>query len=86
MDRSTEVLSMRISFVFVFVLISAISFLMAEESTKSAGVFVPGSGEDGAVHIVYVDRPEGEDPEAFHIRTLASVVGGLGFLLFVLFY
>ncbi|XP_077241467.1 subtilisin-like protease SBT3.6 [Tasmannia lanceolata] len=38
-------------------------------------------GEDGnskmdsAVHIVYTERPEGEEPEAYHIRTLASVLG-----------
>ncbi|PKU72708.1 hypothetical protein MA16_Dca007428 [Dendrobium catenatum] len=49
---------------------------MAEESNKSAGGSIPGSGEDAAVHIVYVDRPGEEEPEAFHIRTLASVVGG----------
>ncbi|KAF6139434.1 hypothetical protein GIB67_026276 [Kingdonia uniflora] len=30
---------------------------------------------DAAVHIVYVDKPEGDEPEAFHIRTLASVLG-----------
>ncbi|XP_020596198.1 subtilisin-like protease SBT3.4 [Phalaenopsis equestris] len=63
---------MRVSFLIsVFVLLSTISFLMAEP----VGVSVPGSGEDGAVHIVYVDRPVEEEPEAFHIRTLASVVG-----------
>ncbi|CAL1360634.1 unnamed protein product [Linum trigynum] len=29
-----------------------------------------------AVHIVYTERPEGnEEPEAYHIRTLASVLG-----------
>ncbi|KAL0922791.1 hypothetical protein M5K25_006809 [Dendrobium thyrsiflorum] len=68
---------MRVLFlVSVFLLIAPISVLMAEESNKSAGGSIPGSGEDGAVHIVYVDRPGEEEPEAFHIRTLASVVGG----------
>ena len=43
---------------------------MADGGEKSAG-----DGGSAAVHIVYVDRPEGEEPEAFHIRTLASVVG-----------
>ncbi|KAG0488031.1 hypothetical protein HPP92_006842 [Vanilla planifolia] len=31
--------------------------------------------ETAAVHIVHLIRPEGEDPEAFDIRTLASVLG-----------
>ncbi|KAK8970966.1 hypothetical protein KSP40_PGU022455 [Platanthera guangdongensis] len=62
--------------VTVFLLfISSISVLMAEESNKAAGDSVPDSSADAAVHIVYVDRPQGEEPEAFHIRTLASVVG-----------
>ncbi|KAK8921067.1 hypothetical protein KSP39_PZI019905 [Platanthera zijinensis] len=62
--------------VTVFLLfISSISVLMAEESNKAAGDSVPDSGADAAVHIVYVDRPQEEEPEAFHIRTLASVLG-----------
>ncbi|KAL6848794.1 hypothetical protein ACP4OV_021377 [Aristida adscensionis] len=31
--------------------------------------------EEAAVHIVYVDRPDGADPEEFHVRTLAPVLG-----------
>ncbi|GJN14496.1 hypothetical protein PR202_gb01333 [Eleusine coracana subsp. coracana] len=38
-----------------------------EQSTPAA--------QDAAVHIVYVDRPEGADAEEFHIRTLAPVLG-----------
>ena len=34
-----------------------------------------GSGKDGAVHIVYTQRPEGEEPEDHDIRTLSSVLG-----------
>ncbi|XP_058091274.1 subtilisin-like protease SBT3.11 [Magnolia sinica] len=33
------------------------------------------SGEKGSVHIVYTERPEGDEPEAHHVRTLASVLG-----------
>jgi hypothetical protein len=33
------------------------------------------SSSDSAVQIVYVERPENEEAEAFHIRTLASVLG-----------
>nr|ACU19082.1 unknown [Glycine max] len=28
-----------------------------------------------AVHIVYTERPQNEEPEAYHIRTLTSVLG-----------
>ncbi|KAF9603560.1 hypothetical protein IFM89_037059 [Coptis chinensis] len=30
---------------------------------------------DAGVHIVYCAKPEGEESEAYHIRTLASVLG-----------
>jgi hypothetical protein len=33
------------------------------------------AAQEAAVHIVYVDRPEGADAEEFHIRTLAPVLG-----------
>ncbi|KAK9109927.1 hypothetical protein Sjap_017987 [Stephania japonica] len=33
-----------------------------------------GSGE-AEVHIVYTEKPEGEEPEAYHVRTLATVLG-----------
>ncbi|RWR85472.1 subtilisin-like protein protease SBT3.17 [Cinnamomum micranthum f. kanehirae] len=39
------------------------------------GIAVAGDN-GGAVHIVYTERPQGEEePEAFHVRTLASVLG-----------
>ena len=43
---------------------------MAEsgDSTKS-------SPSSSAVHIVYTEKPQDEQPEAYHIRTLASVLG-----------
>ncbi|XP_068660729.1 subtilisin-like protease SBT3.11 [Aristolochia californica] len=33
------------------------------------------SGNDRVVHIVYTERPEGEEPEVYHVRTLTSVLG-----------
>ncbi|GFP81304.1 subtilisin-like protease sbt3.5 [Phtheirospermum japonicum] len=33
------------------------------------------SSSEAKVHIVYTERPEGQEPEAYHIKTLASVVG-----------
>ncbi|XP_058088412.1 subtilisin-like protease SBT3.11 isoform X2 [Magnolia sinica] len=54
----------------LFLLIS--SMLMAE-----AGNAEDSSTSSRSVHIVYTERPVGgeEDPEAFHIRTLSSVLG-----------
>ena len=33
------------------------------------------SSSDAKVHIVYTERPEGQEPEQYHISTLASVLG-----------
>lgn len=33
------------------------------------------SSSAAAVHIVYTEKPQDEEPEAYHIRTLASVLG-----------
>ncbi|XVF30012.1 hypothetical protein REPUB_Repub16aG0020600 [Reevesia pubescens] len=33
------------------------------------------SSSSSAVHIVYTEKPQDEEPEAYHIRTLASVLG-----------
>lgn len=38
---------------------------------------VEPDGETASVHIVHLIRPEGEEPEVFDIRTLASVIGRL---------
>ncbi|XP_051149765.1 subtilisin-like protease SBT3.15 [Andrographis paniculata] len=38
----------------------------------------PSSGSSSSepkVHIIYTERPEGVEPEAYHIRTLTSVLG-----------
>ncbi|KAF3445398.1 hypothetical protein FNV43_RR10574 [Rhamnella rubrinervis] len=46
---------------------------MAESTPKPEG---SPSTDESAVHIVYTEKPSiNEEPEAFHIRTLASVVG-----------
>ncbi|KAJ1703226.1 hypothetical protein LUZ63_003005 [Rhynchospora breviuscula] len=54
-------------------LLSLVLALMAEERSASASEIE--KKEEATVHIVYVDRPEGADPEEFHIRTLGSVLG-----------
>ncbi|EXC43184.1 hypothetical protein L484_000622 [Morus notabilis] len=46
----------------------------SSESTPSSGV-TPASSE-AAVYIVYTDQDNSnEDPEAYHVRTLTSVLG-----------
>ncbi|KAL5558460.1 hypothetical protein UlMin_034671 [Ulmus minor] len=56
----------------ILFLVSVFAIAMAESSPTPV---VPSSSES-AVHIVYTERPqENEEPEAYHIRTLASVLG-----------
>ncbi|KAK8490956.1 hypothetical protein V6N13_031789 [Hibiscus sabdariffa] len=33
------------------------------------------SSSSAAVHIIYTEKPQDEQPEAYHLRTLASVLG-----------
>ncbi|CBI18527.3 unnamed protein product, partial [Vitis vinifera] len=33
------------------------------------------SSSSAAVHIIYTEKPLNEEPEAFHLRTLSSVLG-----------
>ncbi|KAE8733472.1 Pectinesterase [Hibiscus syriacus] len=35
----------------------------------------PEVGAGAAVHIIYTEKPQDEQPEAYHLRTLASVLG-----------
>ena len=50
---------------------SLVEIAMAAEPEQAP----PAAAQEAAVHIVYVDRPEDADPEEFHIRTLAPVLG-----------
>ncbi|CAN0858942.1 Subtilisin-like protease SBT3.11 [Linum grandiflorum] len=59
--------------VFAFIVIIA---AMADSAPSVVQPDSSSSSADAAVHIVYVERLEGnEEPEAYHIRTLASVLG-----------
>ncbi|XP_020082281.1 subtilisin-like protease SBT3.9 [Ananas comosus] len=63
-------------FVVVFFLalpVTSISAPMADEHAKLPPE--EAEAEEAKVQIVYVDRPEGADPEEFHIRTLGAVLG-----------
>lgn len=53
-----------------FLLLAILLIRMAESVTPPAV-----DSSKAAVHIVYTERPQDEEPEAYHIRTLASVLG-----------
>ncbi|KAI3865161.1 hypothetical protein MKX03_016101 [Papaver bracteatum] len=53
-------------------LFSSLSFLSL--ILFSLVVTIMASG-DSEVHIVYCEKPEGEEPEAYHLRTLTTVLG-----------
>ena len=48
---------------------AAVQIAMAAEPEQAP------AAQEAAVHIVYMDCPEDADPEEFHIRTLAPVLG-----------
>ncbi|CAL9112794.1 unnamed protein product [Musa acuminata var. zebrina] len=54
----------------------AASLLFSSSSSLSTST----AEEGAAVYIVFVDEPVGEEPEAFHIRTLAAVLGRFDFV------
>ncbi|XP_019053208.1 PREDICTED: subtilisin-like protease SBT3.17 [Nelumbo nucifera] len=64
--------SLKLSTALLVVLVLIFSSIMADGAAGTGGS--PASSE-AAVHIVYTEKPEGEEPEAFHIKTLASVLG-----------
>ncbi|RRT36532.1 hypothetical protein B296_00055150 [Ensete ventricosum] len=58
------------SIVIAFALLAASLLFFASPSLSTST-----AGKGAAVYIVFVDEPVGEEPEAFHIRTLAAVLG-----------
>ncbi|GMI85122.1 hypothetical protein HRI_002181500 [Hibiscus trionum] len=59
-----------INFLSLFCLIIAlIEMAESEAATKSA------SSSPATVHIIYTEKPRDEQPEAYHLQTLASVLG-----------
>ncbi|CAN6332950.1 unnamed protein product [Urochloa humidicola] len=52
---------------------TAAAAAMAAEPEQNAAP--AAAAQEAAVHIVYVDRPEGADAEEFHLRTLTPVFG-----------
>ncbi|PAN19367.1 hypothetical protein GQ55_3G258600 [Panicum hallii var. hallii] len=56
----------------ILLLLTAAAAMAAEPEQNAAPA---AAAQEAAVHIVYVDRPEGADPEEFHLRTLTPVLG-----------
>ncbi|KAM5578315.1 subtilisin-like protease SBT3.17 [Rosa sericea] len=55
----------------LLILLLTFAIAMADSSSSSAPL-----NSESAVHIVYTEKPQqNEEPEAYHIRTLASVLG-----------
>ncbi|XP_042987625.1 subtilisin-like protease SBT5.6 isoform X1 [Carya illinoinensis] len=65
------------SFLFsTFPLLLSLLLLISTAMAESAPTTKPGdSSSSASVQIVYTERPQGEDPEAYHIRTLTAVLG-----------
>ncbi|XP_022152508.1 subtilisin-like protease SBT3.3 isoform X2 [Momordica charantia] len=74
--RSTALRSSLLLLLVSFFAIS-ISAAMAEadETSATASTVSSSASSRPAVHIVYTETPTDEEPEHFHIRTLASVLG-----------
>ncbi|XP_059631933.1 subtilisin-like protease SBT3.11 [Cornus florida] len=66
MQRSILLL---ISLLLIWASSSSITVTMADKAVDSS------SSSAATVHIVYTEKPVSEEPEAYHIRTLASVLG-----------
>ncbi|CAA2988289.1 subtilisin-like protease SBT3.15 [Olea europaea var. sylvestris] len=43
--------------------------------TSRIAMAADSSSSEAKVHIVYTERPEGQEPEAYHIKTLSSILG-----------
>ncbi|TKY53471.1 Subtilisin protease SBT3.5 [Spatholobus suberectus] len=57
----------------ILVFFALVCIAMSDSAAKPLDQHASGSSP--AVHIVYTERPQDEEPEAYHIRTLSSVLG-----------
>ncbi|KAG4166289.1 hypothetical protein ERO13_A13G121200v2 [Gossypium hirsutum] len=65
-----------ILFCSIIALCCLIQMAESTDATKSSSAAAAAAGgTDAAVHIVYTERPQDEQPEAYHIRTLSNVLG-----------
>uniref|UniRef100_A0A6N2MNR3 Uncharacterized protein n=1 Tax=Salix viminalis TaxID=40686 RepID=A0A6N2MNR3_SALVM len=60
----------------ILLLIVVIFVIEMAESVPSTTDSVPSTADPSkSVQIVYTEKPQDEEPEAYHIRTLTSVLG-----------
>ncbi|KAL8216279.1 hypothetical protein R6Q57_023116 [Mikania cordata] len=67
--------SSNITLSLVFIITITISSSSMAEIGSSVPKSVSTPVEEATVHIVYTDRPPQEELEAYHLRTLSSVLG-----------
>ncbi|XP_004139693.1 subtilisin-like protease SBT3.6 isoform X1 [Cucumis sativus] len=67
--------NLNISLLFLFSISLNFHLSSTAMSSQSASIPLVSSFDSPAVHIVYTERPHNEEPEAYHIRTLVSVLG-----------
>ncbi|KAI5396868.1 subtilisin-like protease SBT3.6 [Lathyrus oleraceus] len=58
------------SFLIIFALLPLIIIAMSDSIDSDSS-----SSSAPAVHIIYTEKPQEEEPEAYHIRTLTAVFG-----------
>ncbi|KAG8389686.1 hypothetical protein BUALT_Bualt01G0004600 [Buddleja alternifolia] len=60
---------------FVTIVLAQIILLLLLFLTPSMASDSSSSSSEAKVHIVYTERPEGQEPEEYHIKTLTSLLG-----------
>ncbi|BAT96289.1 subtilisin-like protease SBT3.17 [Vigna umbellata] len=66
---------LRISELAILVLFASVCLTMSDSAATPLDQHATGSSPAPAVHIIYTERPQDEEPEAYHIRTLSAVLG-----------
>lgn len=65
----------KLSFLIFTLLVISITTMAERVPETKPDQSSSSSSSESAVHIVYMERPQDMEPEAFHIQTLASVLG-----------
>lgn len=72
---------LRISELAILVFFASLCVAMSDSAATPLDQHATGSSAEPAVHIIYTERPQDEEPEAYHIRTLSAVLGRCALLL-----
>lgn len=65
----------RLFLVIFALLLPLICIAMSDSAAKPLDSSSSSSSSAPAVHIIYTEKPQDEEPEAYHIRTLTAVLG-----------